>query len=269
MTSWHGHRDDQDIPEVARAVWKKKFQPGGGGGSNVDACVLDSKGSLVRAFDAMPVRRDGGGVKLHGSSLAEFWKAELGEARTALKLKAPGEARPVKLPGLPDDAKSGMRVFTRLYDNGMPAYAAPVVEVVTMDAAAWTPLAIPLKPRPVDPMDLLPWLSKMFPGGVMERTDQETKRVYDVTGATGELTLSPAGASSGIRYSLLQGRVALTDSGGGGFEFGGDLSLVLGYPPDASEAESARGFLEGTYPRRTPQGDRVFRLVGVFEGLRK
>ena len=28
VTSWHGHRDDPDIPEAVRRVWQKKFAAG-------------------------------------------------------------------------------------------------------------------------------------------------------------------------------------------------------------------------------------------------
>ncbi|SVD66406.1 uncharacterized protein METZ01_LOCUS419260, partial [marine metagenome] len=31
VTSWHGHRNDVDIPDVVKTVWRRKFQPPRGG----------------------------------------------------------------------------------------------------------------------------------------------------------------------------------------------------------------------------------------------
>ena len=162
---------------------------------------------------------------------------------------------------------SGIRVFTRLNDRGMPAYYAPVVELVPFAEEDWTTLALPKSKRTLDASKLLPWLSKMFPGGVMERTDPVTKFVYVVTGATGELTMEPAGTRGESRFALLHGKVTLTDSGGGDFSFSGELRVVLEFRGEAAVPASLKGVFEGKYPRKGPQGSGGFEfdLTGVFE----
>jgi hypothetical protein len=264
--SWHGHRDDADIPKVVQEVWGAKFKPGAGNGqqSNVDACVLDSRGALVRRWDAMAPRDNRkGGDNLRGDPLPRHWRENLTEARKTLGLGEPGDPRPVKLPGLPDGCDSAIRVFTRLDDKGMPAYYAPVVELEPMAAEDWALLALPVKAAKMDASAFLPWLSKMFPGGVMERTDQSTKKVYDVTGAKGELVLEPAGLKGESKFALLHGRVTLTDSGGGDFSYSGELRVVVEYR--AGKVAGLKGVFEGRYPRTSPQGGREFDLTGVFE----
>ncbi|MEK7468488.1 MAG: hypothetical protein AAB074_13845 [Planctomycetota bacterium] len=266
VVSWHGHRDDKDIPEVVQEVWAAKFKPGPGGGqqSNVDACVLDAQGKLVRKWDAMTPRKSGGRPEpLTGGALAGHWRDNLAEARKTLGLGEPGEPRPVKLPGLPEGTDSAIRVFTRLNDKGMPAYYAPVVEVVPMETEDWALLAVPAKPAKLEASAFLPWLSKMFPGGVMERTDQVTKKVYDVTGAKGELLLEPAGVKGELKFALLHGNVTLTDSGGGEFSYSGELSVVVEYR--GGKVAGLKGTFEGRYPRTSPQGGREFDITGVFE----
>ncbi|KAF0244863.1 MAG: hypothetical protein FD180_2165 [Planctomycetota bacterium] len=268
VVSWHGHRDDANLPAVVQEVWSAKFKPGAGNGqqSNVDACVMDAGGKIVRKWDAMakgPGPRDRGNPG--DSATAVRWRENLAEARKALGLGEPEAPRPVKLPGLPEGAASGIRVFTRLDDRGMPAYYAPVVELVPMASEDWALLALPAKPAKLDASAFLPWLSKMFPGGVMERTDQQTKQVYDVTGAKGELVLEPAGANGETKFALLHGKVTLTDSGGGEFSYSGELRVVVEYR--GGKVAGLKGIFEGTYPRKGPQGSggMVFDLTGVFE----
>lgn len=271
MASWHGHRDDASLPDPVRALWALKFQPNAGPGSNVDVCVLDADGRFVCGFDSLPFHgggRGSGGPDLRGDAVARHWAAELEAARASMKMSDPGPLRAVALPGLPDGVASGLRVFTRLDDPNMRAYYAPTVEVVPMAAAAWKPLAQPSTVVPVDAAVLLPWLSRMYPGGVMERTDQTTKRVYDVTGAAGTLALSPAGAAGGVRFAVLEGRVTLTDSGGGDFAYAGELRAVLTYRDRAESPDSLRGVFEGSYPRLGPGRERrMFPITGVFESL--
>lgn len=262
MASWHGHRDDADIPEVVQGIWKEKFRPGSGDHSNVDACVLDADGKVVRTWDAMPMKKGGRPEPLSGGGLAAHWRTNLEAARKALGLGEAGEARPVSLPALPEGTHSGLRVFTRLDDPGMPAYFAPIVELVPMGADEWAPLARPAKKKTVDASGFLPWLSKMFPGGVMERTDPVTKRVYEVNGASGELTFEPAGA----KFALLHGKVTLTDSGGGDFSYSGELRVVVEYKGDET---IVKGVFEGKYPRRGPQGGFTFDITGVIESVSK
>ncbi|MCE9584615.1 MAG: hypothetical protein K8T20_19160 [Planctomycetes bacterium] len=271
MTAWHGHRDDEGIPAPVAELWKAKFRPGAPQGSNVDVAVLDSKGATVRTFGALaPSPGPGrGGSDLRGGAVAKWWRQELGEARKTLGLDEPGDARAVSLPGLPAGVDSGIRVFTRLNDRGMPAYYAPVVELVPFAKEDWTSLARPKKERTVDASKFLPWLSKMFPGGVMERTDPVTKFVYEVTGATGDLAYEPAGTKGESRFALLHGKVTLTDSGGGDFSFSGELRVVLEFRGDAAVPVSLKGVFEGTYPRKGPDGSGgfEFELTGIFESV--
>lgn len=263
MASWHGHRDDGDIPEPVQEVWRAKFRPGAGGGTNVDVCVLDDAGKVVRAFGAIPAQGRGPGKgDFRGDAVVNHWKTEVAAARATLGLGEAGEPRAVTLPA---GADGSLRVFTRLDDPGMPAYNAPVVEVV--ENIDWEAFARPAKPVTVDASICLPWLSKMFPGGVMERTDPETKRVYDVTGAEGDLTFEPAGAKGESKFAFLHGVVTMTDSGGGGFSWKGELRVVLEYRGDGPP--TLRGIFEGIYPRKGPNGDREFPITGVFESLKR
>lgn len=268
MASWHGHRDDEGIPEAVQEVWRAKFRPGAGGGTNVDVCVLDDGGKVVRTFGAIPAPGRGPGKgDFRGDAVVNHWKTEVAAARETLGLGEAGEPRVVALPALPEGADGGIRVFTRLDDPGMPAYNAPVVEVVAMTEAAWDAFARPEKAVTLDASALLPWLSKMFPGGVMERTDPETKRVYDVTGAEGDLTFEPAGAKGESRFALIRGVVTLTDSGGGTFSWKGELRVVLEYRGEAPPV--LRGVFEGIYPRKSPNGEREFPITGVLESVRR
>ncbi|MCC6741311.1 MAG: hypothetical protein IT452_19875 [Planctomycetia bacterium] len=268
MTSWHGHRDDADIPPVVQEVWAAKFKPGSGQSSNVDACVLDAEGKLVRRWDAMAPRDGRGrGEDLRGDPLPRHWRENLKEARAALGLGEPGKPREVSLPELPEGLRSGIRVFTRLDDRGMPAYKAPVVELVPMGDEDWALLARPAKSAALDASALLPWLSKMYPGGVMERTDPDTKFAYRVTGAKGTLSLDPAGEKDGSAFALLHGRVTLTDSGGGDFAYSGELRVVVEYRD--RKVTGLKGVFEGPYPRQGPKGSGGFEfdLTGVFESV--
>lgn len=268
MASWHGHRDDEDIPPVVQEVWAAKFKPGAGQASNVDACVLDPEGRLVRRWDAMAPRDGRGrGEDLRGDPIPRHWKENLAEARKALGLGDPGKPREVSLPALAEGLRSGIRVFTRLRDPGMPAYAAPVVELVPMGEEDWALLARPEKGASLEASALLPWLSAMYPGGVMERTDPDTKFAYRVTGAKGTLALEPAGEKDGAAFAFLHGRVTLTDSGGGDFSYSGELRVVIEYRD--RKAASLKGVFEGRYPRQGPKGKGGFEfdLTGIFESV--
>ena len=74
VTSWHGHRDDPDLPEAVQTVWQQKFATGHKPRprslptkpfaprspeehrprqSNVDIAILDSDGNVVRWFERL------------------------------------------------------------------------------------------------------------------------------------------------------------------------------------------------------------------------
>ena len=182
--SWHGHRDDPDLPEAVRAVWRDKFGGKGASGrrfqkqqSNVDLAVIDSKGNLIHSFDGfrrMGEQRLPGGHRRE--SLADYTVRELKKATTGLNLEGtPVKEHPLRLP---DPGRSGIRVFISLLDERMQAYRAPVVEAVPLTRKDWKPLAYPARERLVEAASLKKWLCQVYPPGVMERTDPKTKKVY-------------------------------------------------------------------------------------------
>ena len=197
MTSWHGHRDDADIPTAVKQVWREKFNQGRGSRpgmqSNVDLAVLDSKGQLVHWFDGFAFQNPGRRLLLE-----EYTERELGKAIAHLKLNdVPPRKNPLILPDL--DQSRGVRIFVRLMDDRMKAYQAPVVEVVRLEPEDWIQLAWPDEERSVDAASLVKWLSQVYPPAVMERTNQTTKLVYRIKIVTGTLSLvrqgrTPCGA---------------------------------------------------------------------------
>lgn len=269
VSAWHGHRDDADLPRAVRRVWAEKFGARRGrpaAQSNVDVAILDVTGDVVCWFDSL--EHVGGRLELRRDRVEEYWLRRLGEARSALGLPAAAKAdTPLRLPQL-DRRESGVRIFAWLEDPGMPAYAAPTVEVVAMTEADWAPLAAPAKAVVLDAAVALPWLRQVYPPGVMERTDQQTKYPFTIARAEGELTLAPAGTKDGVTFSLLTGKVTLVDTGGDEFSFRGDLTVVLTHEPGGAAPTSLRGLFEGTYPRTAgPRGRREFPMRAVFESL--
>lgn len=228
--------------------------------SNVDLAILDSKGEILQFFDAFrPTHRQ------RGESLAAYTTFELRLASSLLQVKKP--ASPPKLE-LPDLTKgSGIRVMVRLMDDRMVAYQAPVVEVVPLNGEDWKKLAYPQKERRLEARDLKKWLCQVYPSGVMERTNQQTKKVYQIASTEGTLTLTPAGEDDDQRYAILRGKVQLTDEGADGFSYDGMLEIVLTYGADQAEALSLRGTFEGIYPRtdRRQNRTRELPLQAIFE----
>ncbi|MED5584888.1 MAG: hypothetical protein VYB61_00905 [Verrucomicrobiota bacterium] len=273
--SWHGHRNDPDLPDAVRTVWREKFgrQSGNGPGlrrkqSNVDLAVLDAKGNLVHWFDGF--RRMGGQSFPNGQrheSLGDYTARELQKATAELHLAGtPTEEHPLKLP---DPGRSGMRVFISLLEERMRAYRAPVVEAVNLTRNDWKPLAYPDREKNIEASLLKKWLSQVYPPGVMERTDPQTKQVYRISRIKGNLTLEPAGTFNNMRYALLTGRIILTDEGPDDFSYEGDIEIVLTYSKTRSMPQSLRGIFDGIYPRYNPM-NRSFReipLQAAFEAL--
>ena len=166
VTSWHGHRNDANIPAAVKTVWRRKFQPPRGGfqqrQSNVDLALLNSEGVLVHTFDAAQHEQYGRG------GIQQFTVRELSRAAPFLNLgKAPAKERPLKLPSL--GGQRGMRVLVSLRDDRMRAYRAPVVEVVPMVKADWKPLAWSDRERTVPAAALKSWLSQIYPPGVIRQ----------------------------------------------------------------------------------------------------
>ena len=268
--SWHGHRDDPDLPKPVQEVWRRKFSDRRAKNrqSNVDLAVLDSSGKLVHWFDGfrrMEPQGFRGGQKRE--SLGDYTVREL---QIALLGIDPAEIRekkhPLVLPGLEEP---GIRVFVQLLDDRMRAYRAPVVEAVALEKADWKALEYPRKKRNVDAGKLEKWLSQVYPPGVMERTSQRTKLVYQISKVEGPLVLEPAGSSGKTRYALLRGKVKLTDEGPGDFSYEGKLELVLTYGRSQSKVLSLRGVFDGIYPRYSRVQERVreIPLRAAFESL--
>ena len=161
----------------------------------------------------------------------------------------------MKLPAL--GSRSGMRVLVSLRDDRMRAYRAPVVEVVPMTKADWKPLAWPAKERTVPASALKSWLSQIYPPGVMERTNPQTKVVYAIKATEGDLKLTPLKPEGEERQAILRGVVRLTDEGPDDFSHQGILEIVLTYHKGEDSPYSLRGYFDGLYPRN----DRMHRDI--------
>ena len=268
--SWHGHRDDRSLPKPVQEVWRRKFSDRRAKNrqSNVDLAVLDSSGKLIHWFDGF---RPSEAVGFRGAqkreSLGDYTARELQIALLGIDL---AEIREKKHPlVLPDLEEPGIRVFVQLLDDRMRAYRAPVVEAVALEKADWKVLEYPRKKRDVDAGDLKKWLSQVYPPGVMERTSQQTKKVYQISKVEGDLTFAPAGSNGKIRYALLSGKVKLTDEGPGDFSYEGKLELVLTYGRTQSKVLSLKGVFDGIYPRysRVQEKVRKIPLRAAFESL--
>jgi len=267
VTSWHGHRNDQEIPSAVRTVWKEKFVPGRGPSppgqprqSNVDLAVLNSQGKVVYWFDAMQNQGR------PGQSLARYTNRELEKAADQLNLRSDRvPRRAIRLPDL--EQSRGVRVFVSLKDDRMRAYRAPIVEVVSLNDQDWKNLEFSDQTRMVSASSLIKWMSQVYPSGVMERTDPRSKEVYRIKSVTGDLTQSPAGSSDKYRYALLSGTVQLTDEGPDNFNYSGKVEIVLAYKKDQTEVFALRGVFDGIYPRfdRMRSEIRKIPLHAVFE----
>lgn len=306
VTSWYGHRNDLEIPEAVRKVWRDKYRGGGANigrrgppqpgrrrppqpgrrgppqpgkrgppqQSNVDLAVLDPDGKVVHSFDGFrrnQIARPRRGERRE--TLGDYTARELKKAISRMDLpeadlpESPPAGRSLKLPDL--ESSGGIRVFVRLMDDRMTAYRAPVVEAVRLEDDDWKPLAYPEKERTVDARDLEKWLSQVYPPGIMERTNPRTKKVYKIATAEGTLSLTAAGASKHLRFAVLRGTVRLIDEGPDDFGYTGTLEIVLAYRPSESKVHSLRGVFDGIYPRfdRRHQRKRQIPLRAAFESL--
>ncbi|MEE2714588.1 MAG: hypothetical protein VYD34_01110 [Verrucomicrobiota bacterium] len=267
VTSWHGHRNDVEIPSAVKTVWRQKFQPSRRGlpqkQSNVDIALLDSNGRLVHSFDAAHNEEYGrrGAIEQHTNRQLQYAAPLLGLGRRS------GQLRPLKLPAL--NGKRGIRLLVSLADERMKAYQAPVVEVVPLKDSDLQHLAWPDKERIVPATALKPWLSQIYPPGVMERTDPQTKFVYTIKSTTGQLKLTPTSPANGTRRAILSGVVRLTDEGPGNFSYQGVIGAVITYPKNDSKPQSLRGYFDGLYPRtdRLHRDTRWLSLQAAFESI--
>ena len=267
VTSWHGHRNDAQIPDAVKTVWRQKFQPTRGGfpqrQSNVDLALLDPKGRVVHSFDAAHNEEYGrrGAIEQHTARQLQHAASLLGLDNRL------GKLRPVKLPTL--SGQRGIRVLVSLGDERMRAYQAPVVEVVPLTEADWETLSWSDKERIVPAAGLKPWLSQIYPPGVMERTDPQTKFVYTIKSITGNLKLTPIISASGERMAILSGVARLTDTGPGNFSYQGVIGAVITYGKTGRTPQSLRGYFDGLYPRsdRMHRDTRWLSLQAAFESV--
>ncbi|MBI3268237.1 MAG: hypothetical protein HYZ53_04390 [Planctomycetes bacterium] len=298
VTFWYGHRDDNPPPELREYIDQAGGRPapgaapgagpspggpglgpgpgagGGGGGaggggpaagrSNVKLVVLDSRSRFVDAWDSMPGRGWNGPWQ---ETMPRYFADRLRRVRETLGLhEAPGAPRELRLPDRSGAARA-IRIFVRLDDPGMPAYFAPVVEIVEPPPETWKALEYPEAARTLGAEALLPCFRKVYPPGVMERQNKQTMFAWRVARADGPLTLEPAGTKDGTRYSLLRGTVRLTDEGPDGFSFEGPFTAVLTYAAAEPAPRSLRATFDAVYPRadRAHGVTRRFPLTAVFE----
>ncbi|MCH2107501.1 MAG: ABC transporter permease, partial [Planctomycetes bacterium] len=91
------------------------------------------------------------------------------------------------------------QVLVKLHDERMKNYQVPVVERVPWSRALRRALKYPKRTRRLEGQEILEWLAQIYPPGVMERTNQRTKRVNTIERAAGQLTLTPVSAKAGVR----------------------------------------------------------------------
>ena len=110
---------------------------------------------------------------------------------------------------------------------------------------------------------------RVYPPGVMERTSQQTKKVYQISKVEGSLTLEAAGSKGKTRYAILSGQVKLTDEGPDDFSYEGQLEIVLTYGSSQAKVVSLKGVFDGIYPRYSRVQERVRKipLRAAFESL--
>ena len=289
VTSWHGHREDPDLPAAVRTVWQEKFAAGHKPRprqlqtnfeprspqehrqrqSNVDIAILDPDGNLVHSFDAFQHPGRGPQTK----TLAAYTAGEIQFATSELGLTGRRRAlRPVDLPDLA--GAPAVRILCTLEDDRMLAYSAPTVEVVPItegerELLSWSPEA-----RTLDAAALKSWLAQIYPPGVMERTNPQTKEAYRIESVEGTLTLTPAGTRGKHRFMMLRGTIGLTDEGEDyfsedHFSYDGKLEILLAYPQGSGDFSALRGVFDGIYPRfdRMHNRQRNIPLRAVFESI--
>jgi len=267
MTSWHGHRGDASLPRVVKEVWDEKFRPQSvrppAKQSNVDMVLLKSNGEVVYWFDAF--QRSDFETR---ETLAQYTVREIQKGSQLLGLpKASDSVSKIKLPDV--GKSSGMRVFVRLKDSRMKAYQIPVVEAVKLQPQDWVPLKWSDQECLVDAGSLRKWLQQLYPPGIMERTDPQTKEIFKINTVEGILSLIPAGSDGRQRYAVLSGVIQFGDEGADGFNYNGQIELVLTYTMEKPEVQTVRGVFEGTYPRfdRIHNRSYAFPLEAAFESL--
>ena len=259
ITFWYGHRDS-DMPDV---VWNElsKRSRNAHRESNVFYLIIGSDGHLVHTFDAFP---KGSRTRSNQDYVSQELQFALDKIGSDLEIPP---RTPMRLPRIPWGKTSpGIRVYVQLRDQRMRAYQAPVVEVLRFGKIARTALEYPETRRQIPAETLGAMLSQIYPPGIMERTDPDTKHVYDIDVIDGTLTLEPIQSSGKMRYAILKGNIRLHDSGRDDFSYSGSVECLVGYDREAPSFKFMRGTFDGMYPRQGRNGGiRDIRLVAAFE----
>src|SRR5262249_50972224 len=256
-----GKENLADLEPAVREVFTKSDLSKDPNRFNVFMFVLDAQGRVVHEFHGLPGR---GRAAVPGRSDHE---AEIQKARAKLKLP---EVKPPKADGppqgLPDlkaldsGAPAGVRLFIRQDEPGNAVFSKlPVVEVVRMTADDWKSLAFASKGKEIEAEALKSWLALLYPARIRAADAQKRFQKF-----TGSLTLEPTGSDEKFRYALLRGKVRLAKGGDTESAFEGELEAVLTYGRDATEVQSVRGVVEGTYLYRT-RGTSPEKLKAAIE----
>ena len=234
-------------------LWRSEIQ---------NPVFLDSDGNVVYWFDGF--QHQGRGPQ----TLAAYTAREIQFVSKQLNLTGRRRRlRPVELPDLA--GTPAVRVLCTLEDERMRAYSAPTVEVVPISSAERLLLAWSSQQQTVDATQLKNWLAQVYPPGMMERTNPQTKEAFRSAAVVGTLTLSPAGTRGKYRLMMLTGTITLTAEGDDDFSYQGELEVLLAYSQENVEFLALRGVFEGIYPRwdRMHRRQRNIPLMAVFESI--
>jgi hypothetical protein len=235
-----GKEDLGDLEPAAREVFTRSDLSKDPKRFNVFMFVLDAKGRVVHEFHGLPG---------YGPGRSDH-QTEIRKARALLELP---EAKPGKLEGppkgLPDleasspGAPAGVRLFIRQDEpNNTIVSKLPVVEVVSVKPGDWKPFAYAPKGKDLEAEVLKSWLVWLYPAGIRAADAKKPFQKF-----SGTLKLEPAESDDRFRYALLRGKVVLAKVGDTESAFEGQLDVVLTYRLDATEVQSVRGVVEGTY----------------------
>jgi hypothetical protein len=249
LTAAHsGKADLGDLEPAVREVFTKSELSKDPQRFNVFMFVLDPQGRVAHEFHGLPGGRKG------ASAGRSDHQVEIQKARALLKLPEARSGKAESPPrGLPDlkavgsGAPAGVRLFIRQDDPANTVISKlPVVEVVPMKPEDWKPLAFPMQGKEIDAEVLRSWLVWLYPAGIRAADEKKPFQKF-----SGTLKLEPARSDEKFRYALLHGRIQLAKGGDAESAFDGQLEAVVTYRPDATEVQSVRGVIVGTYLYRT------------------
>lgn len=223
--------------------------------------ALDTEGNVVHEFHGLPASRRA------NSPGRSDQHVEIQKARVALNLPMPeqrGQEEAV-LKGLSDlpagegRLPSGVRLFIRQDDPGNTHFSrVPVVEIESLSADDWAPLAFSSQRREIDAAVLRKWLVWLYPAGIRE--SDERKRFQRFTGT---LNFEPSGNDASTRQAVLRGPIRLAKETDAQSAFEGELRAVLTYGSDSPDVTSLRAVVEGTYLYRIERNSRQKLRVAV------